>query len=81
MLVGFAIENLIKGVIAKEDGFLDEKKKIKESHHNLIGLFRKIEFARSPDEEQVVSVVMEYVLWAGRYPIPKKADQVPQSGL
>lgn len=84
MLVGFAIENLIKGVIAKEEGILkktQEIQEIKEPHHDLLRLFKKISFSLSPDEEKVVSVVKEYVMWAGRYPIPKKADQKPQSGL
>jgi len=81
MLVGFAIENLIKGVIAKEEGILKDRQVIKESHHDLLKLFKKIRFSLSPDEEKVVLVVKEYVMWAGRYPIPKKADQIPQSGL
>ena len=33
MLVGFAIENLIKGVIAKEEGILTERQEIKDPHH------------------------------------------------
>ena len=81
MLVGFAMENLIKGVIAKEEGILKERQEIKEPHHDLLKLFKKIRFSLSPDEEKVVLVVKEYVMWAGRYPIPKKADQIPQSGL
>ena len=81
MLVGFAIENLIKGVIAKEEGILKKRQEIKEPHHDLLKLFKKIKFPLSLDEEKVVLVVKEYVMWAGRYPIPKKADQRPQSGL
>lgn len=81
MLVGFAIENLIKGVIAKEEGILKGKHEIKEPHHDLVKLFRKIQFPLSLDEEKVVLVVKEYIMWAGRYPIPKKADRRPPSGL
>ena len=81
MLAGLAIENLVKGVIAKEKGFLNTRGEIKAPRHNLIKLFQTISFSLSPDEIKVLSVVTQYVMWAGRYPIPKKADQLPQSGL
>ena len=83
MLVGFAIENLIKGVIAKEEGILNKKKDIKKevATHKLIKLFKQIKFPLNSHEEQVVEILEKYVIWVGRYPIPKGGNEMLLSGL
>lgn len=84
LLLGLAFENLIKGVyIAKHpslvnrDG-LDRSMWKADSGHGIT------EYADSlvklePDEKNLLIRLQEYVVWAGRYPIPTKSGRYGDS--
>ncbi len=45
-----------------------------KSTHDLVALARMANLSISKDEERVLKVLSEYVIWDGRYPIPKKPE-------
>ena len=74
LLVGFAIENCSKALSVIHNPNITENGKLKRlKRHNLLGLLAEIDFDLSPDEEELVEIVEQFVLWAGRYPVPTDA--------
>ena len=74
MLGGLAIENLLKGLIAKADKISQEKGKPKFKEHGLVALAATAGVTLSDDELVLLQRLTEFVLWAGRYPASQKAD-------
>jgi hypothetical protein len=74
MLFGFCIENLVKSILASKNRMLDEKGKFKERTHDLLKLFEKAEVKLDNDENYLVERLEQFIIWAGRYPIPLKAE-------
>jgi hypothetical protein len=72
LLAGLAIENLAKGLVIRREG-LDhgELPKGLDKHETLTYLDRG-KFKLSADERRLVKRLEEYVVWAGRYPVPKR---------
>lgn len=78
-LMGQAFENLLKGIIiahGKPAGF---NGKIDESFakHRINNLLEKLDSSQctlSSEERAILVELQQYVEWAGRYPIPKSAD-------
>lgn len=44
--------------------------------HNLDDLVRTAGLPASKDEEKILKVLSEYVIWDGRYPTPKKSEHL-----
>lgn len=82
MLVGFAIENLIKAILAKDKRIVkgDQIRKSMATH-DLSKLFSHIGFELNSSEREVVNILTVFSKWAGRYPIPKSADKMIPYGL
>lgn len=76
LLAGLAIENLIKGLSIKKDSALIDNGKLDQSlgKHDLLALARKAGVRLTEEERSLVERLTEYVIWAGRYPIPKRSD-------
>ncbi len=74
MLCGYALENLIKGALVCTGKVLDKNGNFCHASHDLQKLFRKLEFELSEKEIQILNIITYYVLWLGRYPIPKKSE-------
>jgi hypothetical protein len=81
LLLGFGFENLIKGVkVAKDptlvdlDGLNIKTWKKVESGHG-ISSFAKALITLDSHEEELLDRLQEFVVWAGRYPIPLKSER------
>ena len=80
LLLGLAIENLVKGVyVAKNPEVVDERKidssgwKTDGGHG--IADFVKAFISVDQEEEELLVRLQEYIIWAGRYPIPNKSTR------
>lgn len=86
LLYGLSIENLVKGVIIESDPSLISNGKLGkwpgggEGGHDLIGLFKEAGIQPSEIEKDILTRLTAFVLWAGRYKIPKSSEKmaVPQ---
>lgn len=79
LLAGFAIENLIKGIIVYNDPTVITKGKLdkKIDSHNIINLAQKIdEFSFTEKQKEVCKKIEEAIPYWGRYPIPTKQGEV-----
>lgn len=81
MLAGFAIEALLKGVLiardptAVSDGGLPRWLLT----HNLASLMKRANVPLTEDETELVQRLAEAVQWRGRYPVPRRACELPDS--
>lgn len=80
MLMGFAFENVAKAVLITRDHRIVSSIKLgkwptNRSGHGLIALFKAILPKVSPEEEYLLLRLEEYVVWAGRYPIPRTSKE------
>ncbi len=67
MLCGLALEVMMKAVLVSRGESAPEK-------HDLNELATLVGTIRNPDEKRILSFYQASVVWAGRYPIPKKAN-------
>lgn len=78
MLMAFSVENLLKGIqIAEGAEPLTEGELSKWLSHGLrrhAGKISGIKF--TGEEKKLLDDLEQYLLWAGRYPIPKKAERL-----
>jgi hypothetical protein len=74
MLFGLCIENLVKSILVSKNRMLDEKGRLKEKTHDLLKLFKKAEVNLDNDENYLVERLEQFIIWAGRYPIPLEAE-------
>jgi len=65
MLWGMALEALLKSVI------LESGNEIRTTH-NLNQLARDAEVAFTNEQQKVLQILSEAIIWHGRYPVPKK---------
>lgn len=79
MLVGFALECLLKGIIVAKGENIIQNGKIKfvegSSQHNLIKLADRAGITYSNGEENILKALTENIEWAGRYPTPQRWTQ------
>lgn len=65
---GLSIELGLKAVaVAKSKDF--------PKTHKLIDLVRVSDIEITLDQESTLELLSEFIIWAGRYPVPKKADE------
>lgn len=82
MLIGFAIENYLKGAIVKNlliNGKSLEADKLDSilKDHDIRELFSKAGLkARSKVYDSYLGYLTECVVWRGRYPLPTKAEEI-----
>ncbi|MEN4750723.1 hypothetical protein ABEH28_13250 [Pseudomonas sp. Ps21-P2] len=67
MLCGLALEVIMKAVIVSRGEPAPE-------NHNLNDLAELVGLKRNVNEKRILRFYQESVVWAGRYPIPRKAD-------
>ncbi len=72
LLMGFSFENLLKGIILGRDQF-DKTVKIKGGH-GVVEMADAVTVLNS-DERDLLERIQIYLLWAGRYQIPKNPKQ------
>jgi hypothetical protein len=81
MLIGFALENLIKAVSIKQytsqgnsiTSFEELQKKVwkAKNSHDISEIAQNCNFLLTDDESDLLDRHTEFVIWAGRYHIPK----------
>ncbi|MDK9738148.1 hypothetical protein KI655_12660 [Vibrio sp. D404a] len=74
MLMGMSFEVLFKAHCVAQ-GIEDERLK---NTHELAEIARIAGFKLSKEDNKVMSVLSAYIVWDGRYPIPKKSSQFQQ---
>lgn len=85
MLTGYALENLIKAVSVKSytsqnktiSNFENLKKQVWQvtDTHNLIVIADKSNFKLTDEEKDLIKRHTEFIVWAGKYHIPKKKSK------
>jgi hypothetical protein len=78
MLIGFAVENLLKSRIVKYDRKLWRTRILKDGrlpkelkeNHNLVALARRAHLRLIVNDEVTLRRLTRYAQWAGRYPVP-----------
>jgi hypothetical protein len=78
MLIGFAVENLLKSRIVKFDQKLWRTKILKDGRlpkelkdkHNLVTLAHRARLRLTRNDEVTLRRLTRYAQWAGRYPVP-----------
>ena len=83
MLMGLSFENLLKGMIVANRGAAGASGKIDKditTHKigNLIPLLNRSQVPLSREEEDLLTGLEGYVVWAGRYPFPKSPNELFQ---
>jgi len=78
MLMGYAIENLLKGIlmIQHPEYFKPEAKLVDIQDHDLTRLCNKCNIVITQDEANLLNKLKNYILWQGKYPIPLKLDDM-----
>ena len=82
MLWGYAFENIFKAIIIVK---LKKKEKIEDvpfpeiKSHDLLQLAKKANVTLSDDEKFYLKISQKCSVWAGRYPIPVKLHDLPQT--
>ncbi len=77
MMVGFSVENYLKGIYITEDSnVIKDDRLIKLNRHGLLQLMSELKFKLTKKEIDLVERLEEFVLWAGRYPIPTKFERL-----
>ncbi|KHT49323.1 hypothetical protein [Vibrio sinaloensis] len=74
MLMGMSFEALLKGLLI-------ESQQVPISNlatHDLVDLAKTLGLILSKEENKALTVLTDYVLWAGKYPMPKNAKQLQQ---
>lgn len=70
MLCGMAIELVLKAIVVEGGGVVNTK------GHDLLGHWRSTSLPLAPAEEPLLRVLSHAVVWAGRYPTPKKNEDM-----
>jgi hypothetical protein len=81
LLMGLSFENLLKGIIAAQRGSagasgVPDKDVTTHETKKLIGLIDQAIIRISPEDEALLVNLEKYVVWAGRYPFPKRQDEL-----
>jgi len=78
LLVGLAIENLVKGIyVARNPTACSSDNLPSElTKHKTIEFFERLDLSFSQAEGHLLERIETFVLWAGRYPIPRKLDDL-----
>ena len=81
MLMGMSLEALLKGCLIVKDPSLIENDALKPEilKHDLLQLLLKAKIKLSQSEKLFCNTLTEYIIWSGRYPIPKGVSKVPDT--
>jgi len=79
MLMGFAMENILKAIIVSQDPNAYKNKALRQKKlpadldgHGLLELAASINFELDAEEKSVLGRLEDHLVWAGRYPVPTK---------
>ncbi len=85
LLLGYSFENLLKGIVVAHRGSAGSGDKMDKdlTTHNmgkLLDLIGHTNIQFSDDENKLLLDLERYVRWAGRYPLPKKLQELDSKG-
>jgi hypothetical protein len=83
MLLGFALENLAKGIVVCREPELVTKMGLEKwpgQSHDLVVLFDRACIPVTDDERHVLAIVSQLTEWSGRYPVPMTFDKTDPLG-
>ena len=76
LLMGYSIENLLKGILLSQKPELFDTQKMRGfNHHDLIRLCNEVGVELQTDEQEWLKKLTEYIEWQGKYPIPLRRDK------
>ncbi len=80
-LIGLSFENLIKGILHAQGNKVTENGKFTKlfSKHDLGYLVKKLDPSKiniTEEENNILDELTPYVIWAGRYPLPKWRNDI-----
>jgi len=75
-LMGVCLECFVKGILVNNNKELVSQDKIDNSlaNHDILEHLKNSEIKLTGNEQEFVKKVSEYVVWMGKYPIPKKSN-------
>jgi hypothetical protein len=76
LLIGFAFENLVKGILYGRDS--NNRLARSKGGHGILQMTQGI-ITLTPDELDLLERLEIYLIWAGRYRIPMKSDRFHES--
>lgn len=76
MLAGFAVENLLKGILVAKRQHVDTSGRFKLKRHDIRQLALDAGYVLSIEENRLLERVEQFTLWAARYPAPITADDM-----
>lgn len=81
MLIGFSMENFLKGIIItrRPDLLRTKRDRRRIFGHDLNDLIELSKIHISDDERHVANRLTQYSLWIGRYPSPKSIEDLAQT--
>jgi len=79
-LAGASLESLVKAILIGRDMGYVKATQVKSTlaTHNLRHLLNLARFDLTTDQEDLVDRLSEWIMWAGRYPVPKNANPADQ---
>lgn len=81
MLLGLSFENLLKGIVVAQRGSAGKAGLVDgdlTTHrmHDLVALLDQASVPISTKELAILTQLERYVVWAGRYPLPKRQEDI-----
>jgi len=70
LLTGLAFENLLKAIALSRHQSIKDLNKRKRGGHGLVAITDSLTIDLAPAEREFLRRLEEYVVWAGRYPVP-----------
>jgi hypothetical protein len=74
LLAGLTIENYLKAICIKQFGAYSDNGKFQFGDHNFVSLATKSGIEFDSTDRDFIERLEHFVVFAGRYPAPKKAD-------
>jgi histone H3/H4 len=74
MLAGFAIENLLKGLLIAARTPLDKAGRFTLKSHDLLDLSAEVGCQLDDSNRRLLERMQEFAIWTGRYPIPLSSE-------
>lgn len=78
MLAGYALENILKGILVRDDPDepFDNRGRFKHKSHDLVELAEGAGVSLDDEEKELLEILTHTTVSGGRYPIPLQASEM-----